>query len=190
MAATDISEATPDGEADDRGKQAAREAFEQLEDKDTEKKGGAKRIVIILLAVLLLGGGGGTAYMFMFAPETSEEVVEVVEEALPPARTVYVHMDRLVVRTQGPDGRRQNVVLQLVLDLKSYNRSRVAEARPRLREAFLKALFQPPLRRLPDGEAIDVTDIKERLRVAGDRVMGEGVILDVLLHNVTVGYGL
>jgi hypothetical protein len=96
----------------------------------------------------------------------------------------YYTMPAFVVPViKGDDVTRQVTFLVTLETAGSANRQKLLDKRPQLQDGFLRDLYGVIAVR-PDTEVYDATVIKARLRRVGDRVLGEGII-DNILVNVT-----
>lgn len=153
-----------------------------------------KKLVVILAAVLLLGGGGAGAWFTVLAPEPPVETAEPQEvEPEPrkgPEQPTYVNLDPLFVPYRGANGYQHRIALMLALEV---DRATGADATvksqiPRIREAYLMALTDRPLPGTSDG-SIEIVYVKNRLRAENLRLLGPGVINDVLIRDIQVVSG-
>lgn len=154
-----------------------------------------KTIFLALLAILILGGGAAGGYFYFQQPaeasvgETedhakAEEVHKV--DASHAARHEFVELDPLVLPIVDKNGVSQTVIIVVVIEVDSAKKAdKVKNLEPRLKDAFIQELYgvlnkHAALR----GGVIQVGAIKKRLNSISHRVMGEGIIEDVLLQVV------
>lgn len=78
--------------------------------------------------------------------------------------------------------RQASLVLSLEL-AKGKSENDIAEKRPILRDAFIGALYAFYDRRHSEDRVIDAEAIKTRLQKAANRVLGPGVVQDVLIQQ-------
>lgn len=138
------------------------------------------RIVLILL--LLLGGGAGAGWWFFLRDADTTEVAEPE----PPPDPVYVDFDPLrvpVIRNGQLD---QTITMIIVLQVEGTEQGdRVIANSPRLMDQFLQELYGGlNADTVLDGDVVRVSAIKPLVQRAVDRVMGDGVVQDVLIQAV------
>lgn len=138
-----------------------------------------KKFLILLILMLLIGSGGG-AYYYFFVLSAQEEMSE---EPPPPPDIRFVEMDALNIPVMRNGVVVNYVILTLSLEtIGSENEERVEAYMPRLRNAFLTDLLGY-FATVPVEDRIMVQAIKRRLNVLSARVVGEGVVTDILIQN-------
>lgn len=140
-----------------------------------------KKILIIVIGLAVLGGGGFFAWtMFMGGQDAGP-----VDGSLAASREspVYVEMEPLTAPFIR-DGRfAQYVVLVVNLEVANEkNAERIQARMPELRDAFVTELHALAALRPPDQKLINLARIKARLLAGANRVMGSGVVRDVLVQ--------
>lgn len=151
------------------------------------KKGKKKLVLVALLAVLL--GGGGAAFKFL-QPADPDQVAAVPvpePEIVEPEELYYINLDPLFIPFQTSEGGRHKIVVVLSLEV---GRARqedklVRSVMPRLREAYVRALTSRPFPGIEDG-SIETVYLKNRIRAENIRVLGLGVVNDVLVRDIRV----
>ena len=144
---------------------------------------GKKRYVkplILLAALLLIGAGGGGAWFFFFQPQDEEPAVtEVKVENFP---KVYISVEPVHIAFVQDDGRRQRLVVNLTLEVvqRDDNVAQVQHAMPKLQEAYWRSLNAAPLKGADIG-AIELADVKERIRRESEKLLGGSFVSDVLI---------
>lgn len=150
--------------------------------------GSLKKIAIPLLALLLLAGGGAGAYFYFgkgaeasIGAEAEKAALESDGEAL---KITYVEMDPIILPIIGRDGISQTVSMvvsiQVADDLKA---EEVRQHLPRLADAYLSDMYGTLSQQAAmDAGVIKVSMLKSRLAAITHKVMGEGVVQDVLLQ--------
>ncbi len=140
-----------------------------------------KKLVVILVAALVLGGGGYIGWMQYFADGSGEGAgggsAPVGDQA------PFVELDPLTAPFLR-DGKFARYVL-LVVNLEVGSQrdiARVREMLPRLRDAFVTELHALAATRSPDQRLINVARVKARLIAGTHRVLGPGVVRDVLVQ--------
>jgi flagellar basal body-associated protein FliL len=142
-----------------------------------------KLIVILVVVVVLLAGGGGGVYFFrdaLFGGESAPKKAEIAKAA----DVVFVDLESLTVAVIRNSRIEKHVVLQVSLEVPDEaTRANVAKALPRLKDAFIKDLYDYYAVRTPGSDGINVEGIKKRLKRTSDLIMGEGVIRAVLIQG-------
>lgn len=152
-----------------------------------------KLAILALVGILVLGAGAGGAY-FYFGQKAEASVGKsgghaAAKEAKKKdahATMVFVKMDPLVLPIIDADG--INQIVSLVIVLQVHDEAQKAEVEgqmPRIKDAYIQDMYGVLNKNVAvkDG-VIQVGIIKEKLGVANDRVLGEGVVQDVLLQVV------
>ncbi|MDD9876779.1 MAG: hypothetical protein OXR84_04985 [Magnetovibrio sp.] len=146
-----------------------------------------KKILLALAAVLILAGGTVAAMKWMaigpFAePENAEKKEEPKEE---PVESIFVDMDPIMLPVL--QGDRIAGLIQIQVKLETVGQDNAIYLKRNLtkvQDTFVRDLhgFMPRL--LKKKERIDVLILKDRLKVIGDRLLGKGMIRDVLVQSV------
>ncbi|NKB50064.1 MAG: hypothetical protein GKS02_11980 [Alphaproteobacteria bacterium] len=175
MAGTNIS---IDGVLDDEGDEAPK------------KKGRRKLILFALIGVLVIGGAAGGAFVFLGGDDTvvaEEDAPPVIEV---PRELTYIELEPIFIQVETGKGVLQNVVVELSLEVELGNDDvrRIKASMPRLYEAYLRTLTDRPLPGAENGN-VEVTHIKNRMRAENLRLLGPGVVYDVVLRNMWVNEG-
>lgn len=151
------------------------------------KKSKKKLVMIVLLAVLV--GGGGAAYKLVLAKEPSEHAAVPVPEPeeTGPGELYYIDLDPLFIPFQMEKGARHKIVVMLSLEVgrKRQEDKLVRSLMPRLREAYVRTLTSRPFPGTDDG-SIETVYLKNRIRSENIRVLGIGVVNDVLVRDIRV----
>ena len=150
-----------------------------------------KPILLAVVALILLGGGGAGAYFYFQAPAEAAtggagEHVKAEKAKKHDAPSSFVQLDPLILPVVDKDGVSQVVSLVIVIEtMDEKSKAKVANMSPRLKDAFIQdmygALTQEAVMR--DG-VLQVVALKNRLHKVSDRVMGDGVVNNVLLQVV------
>ena len=151
-----------------------------------------KPILLALVAFILLGGGGAGAYFYFKQP--AEAATGVIGEHAKAEKSrkhgedasSFVQLDPLILPVVGKDGLTQLVSLVIVIETPDEaGKQHVTYMAPKLKDAFIQdmygALNHEDVMR---GGIIEVTALKNRLQKVSERVMGEGVVNNVLLQVV------
>lgn len=150
------------------------------------------RIVVLgVIAVLLLGGGGAAAYFFFMKPAQASSGVEAEagkhaqkeEEAAP---VQFVELDPLLLPIIDERGVTQTVSLVISLEVPDAKKAEeVKNLAPRLKDAYIQDMYGVLNRNVAlKGGVIQVSMIKARLNKVSQKVLGEGMVNDVLLQVV------
>jgi hypothetical protein len=105
-------------------------------------------------------------------------------EAAKPAGPTFVNLPAIVLPVfEGNEVTRQaSIVLTLEL-AKGVSEAVVKGQEPKLVDAFVGDLYQLYEQRAAASRVIDAAEIKPRLQVAADRVLGPGVVAQVLIQQ-------
>ncbi|MGE5539833.1 MAG: hypothetical protein ACM30I_14535 [Gemmatimonas sp.] len=134
---------------------------------------------VLMIAVLLAGAP------VIRASAAEGEGATGLKKALPDwfnkqAREYYTMPLFVVPVIQGNDVTRQVSFLVTVETMGTVNREKVMGKRPQLQDGFLRDLYGFTAIK-PDTEVYDTDVIKVRLRRTSDRLVGDGVIDDILI---------
>lgn len=164
-----------------------------------------KKLIIALVGLGVLGGGGAGAYIFLLK--------KPAEAALPPAAEAgehataednkghgeagkhgekkdegptFVKLDPVVVPVMDSEGAAQVISLMISLEVAGEDgAAKVTALQPRIKDAFIQDLYgvvnNPAAM---DKGVLNVGYVKKRLQMISAKVMGEGVVNDVLLQMV------
>ena len=163
-----------------------------VNDASPRKKGGSKKLLLIALLAVLLGGGGA-AYKLVLAKEPSSHAAVPLPEPEPepeeagPVEFAYLDLDPLFIPFQTEKGARHKIVVMLSLEvpLEREEDRYVRSLLPRLREAYVRALTSRPFPGTADG-SIETVYLKNRMRAANIKVLGIGIVNDVLVRDIRV----
>jgi len=150
-----------------------------------------KSAILALLAILILGGGAAGAYFYFGqSAEASigatEEHKAAKEEHKDKSHHKFVEIEPLVLPIIDKSGVTQVVSIVVVIEVGDEKKAAmVTQLQPRLKDAYIQELYGVLNRHaaMPDG-VLQVGMVKERLNTISEKVMGEGVIEDVLLQVV------
>jgi flagellar basal body-associated protein FliL len=142
-----------------------------------------KLIIIFVVVVVLLAGGGGGVYFFrdaLFGGESAPKKADIAKTA----DILFVDLESLTVAVIRNSRVEKHVVLQVSLEVPDEaTRANVSKALPRLKDAFIKDLYDYYAVRTPGSDGINVEGIKKRLKRTSDLIMGDGVIRAVLIQG-------
>jgi flagellar FliL protein len=145
-----------------------------------------KKIAIIAVVVLLLGGGGFAAWKFLLGG--GKAGTETPEAAAPAAAgPTYLALDPFAVPVIRDDRIARQVILTVKLDLQdAAAKAVVTEKMPLLRDALLTRLHAMLSRgALESGQSFDAVRLKRQFLAECDRVLGKGVVREVLIEEAT-----
>ncbi|MDE1147904.1 MAG: hypothetical protein PW843_14980 [Azospirillaceae bacterium] len=144
-----------------------------------------KKILLLMVALIALIGAGVGGYVFLVhkdgQPKKEEE-----EKKKPAGPPQFVDIGPFVLPVMGEKQIEQNLLLQVQIQVGSDEaKETVKDRKYRLQNAFIEALYgklgQQQIRK---GEVIDVVQVRRWLVEAANKVMGEGIIDDVLIQAV------
>ncbi|MGO1117261.1 hypothetical protein ACTL6U_01030 [Rhodovibrionaceae bacterium A322] len=155
-----------------------------------------KRIVPIFILFILLVAGGAAFWKFGMPLLNQEEEVAAEEgaegegdeeeaeaEEVSTANTIAMSPMVLPVIKKGKVSQHVTVVIKLLVpDL--YAENKLHNRLPRLRDAFLTEMHSLMSLRFVQENDKDMTFIRKRLMLVGDRILGEGVLEDVVIDGV------
>ncbi len=147
-----------------------------------------KKLVVILVAALVLGGGCYIGWMQYAAAGSSEGAgggsASAGGGSAPGGdQALFIELEPLTAPFIR-DGNFAHYVL-LVVNLEVGNKrdiERVREMLPRLRDAFVTELHALAATRSPNQRLINVARVKARLIAGTHKVLGPGVVRDVLVQ--------
>lgn len=151
-----------------------------------------KNIILVIVALVILGGGGGGAYFYFIAsPAEASYVTDESEEkaAKKEGEKIeyqYVELAPLILPIIDEYGVSQTVSLVVSLEVTDpYNVDKIKKMTPRLKDAYIQDMYGALNKHaaLKNG-VVQVSKLKKRLSKISDKVMGEGVVNDVLLQVV------
>lgn len=145
-----------------------------------------KRLAILVLLVLVLGGGGAAgAWWFYLREPPGAQAAEAGEGGENAARKRFVELDPMVF----PIIREGQVILHLTLAVAfELDTARpvdeITRTLPLLRDAVFSELHSVFALRYVQERGYDLPFVKDRARLAGERILGAGEIRTVLLQHV------
>ncbi len=146
------------------------------------------KLVIIIVSVVLLLAGGGAAFFFLQgqdseAPE-SQQTAETGEQPKVSADPVYMDVKNLVIPIIRNREIQKYVLFRITLEMHDENtKDQVRLVFPRLKDAFIKDLFDYYAYRTPGAGGINVNAVRRRLKRASDRTVGKGKVKNVLIQG-------
>jgi len=167
-----------------------------------------KYAILAIVAIVVLGGGAAFAYLYFQPAQTSEteEGAEAdsgehgdthakadkkkekahADSSAHAEPAQFVELDPIILPVLDKDGVSQTV--SLVVSLEVFDHKAVEEVthnKPKLVDAIIQELYGAfDKKDVMDGGVLKVGPIKERLLGICDKIMGEGIVSDVLLQVV------
>ena len=148
------------------------------------------KIVVIIVAVFVLLLGGAAAVMNQmqigpFAPDTAGGPQETVAaEDRPPDPPKFIAMETLVVPLFKGDRTNGTVLIQVQLETSPKNEDKIKKLLPRLKDVYLRDLNGYLPRLIRDKKEVDVNLVKQRMKIIGDRAIGNGLLEGVLIQSI------
>lgn len=184
MADTDTSKKQSRAEGE-----AAIRAMRAGEDPNYVPEKKSKKKLLLLILVIFLIAGGGAAYKFLLAPDDTAlaDVSEPEPVVVAPVELVYIELDPLFIPFETAEGQRHKIVVVLSLEVgrENHGDQRVRSLLPRLREAYVRSLTSRPFPGTSEG-SIKTIYLKNRIRAENNRILGTGVVNDVLVRDIRV----
>ena len=145
-----------------------------------------KKLMIAVVLILMVAGGTVAALKFMkigpFA-ESGKTADKQVKSIDPPR---FIDVPALNVPLFVDDKVAGVVLVQLKLEaIGAANERKINHLLPRINDAFLRELHTFIPRLLQKTQRLDVFILKKRLQMVCDRVVGKGVVSNVLIQTVT-----
>lgn len=147
-----------------------------------------KALIVLVLGILMLGGagfGGWTLYTkYLALPPEGAEPKKVEPPPKPP--TGFVRLPPLVVPAIGANRVEQFVTVVVTIEVLLEKQPMAQANQTRLSDAFLTALYGGVAdKSVMNGSLVNIPAVKEKLIEAGTKVLGPGVVQDVLVQAIT-----
>ena len=147
-----------------------------------------KRLLVVVFALVLLGGGSFVGLVaFGIAPDVFGLGIRMEDKAAeappppPPPRPDYVNIAPFVIPIILEDGRlHRQLYFDLRLEVQPGKGSEVTRRMPILHDAFIRYLHKWYPLWMRDHSDIDLRETKKRHVTVAERVVGPGVVNDVL----------
>jgi flagellar basal body-associated protein FliL len=144
-----------------------------------------RKILIIIVGGFFLATAGGFAIMqqLSLGPFAKEpELTAAQKAAIPP---IYVSLEPLLIPVFRGDIVAAIIKFQVQLATKSDNEATVKKHSPRLVDAFIRDLhsYVPRLLRKKKKLTLDLGVLSRRLMIVGERTIGKGIIVNVLVES-------
>ncbi len=149
-----------------------------------------KKVVIIFSVLLMLSGGTVSVLKWLqigpFAVVTEEDLQAQKDVATPDEPPIEIEMDDLYISILAEDSVAATVMIKLKIDvIGKTNEEEVTKVLPRLSDAFFKDLYVFIPRVIRRESKLNGDILSERLKMVGDKVMGPGIIHNVIIIEVT-----
>ncbi|MGA0394625.1 MAG: hypothetical protein ACO3MW_11265 [Rhodospirillales bacterium] len=145
-----------------------------------------KKLVIAFVAIILIAGGTFGALKFLKLGPFADKSAQEANKPKPIEPPRFIDMPQLNVPIFAQDKVAGTVLIQLKLEtVGTANEAKVNRILPRLNDAFLRELHTFIPRLLQKTQRLDVFILKRRLQMVSDRVVGKGVVSNVLVQSVT-----
>lgn len=143
-------------------------------------------VILVIVAVLLLGGGGAVYFfndaLFGSAGGEAQTAAKLPIKAAPAVE--FVDLETLNIAVIHNRRIEKHVVLQVSLEVVSDKaRVTVSKALPRIKDAFIKDMYDYYAILPPGQRGVNVEAIKKRLKRTVDGVMRDGSVKDVLIQG-------
>ena len=142
-----------------------------------------KKLVVIGAAILILVGGAAAAMKWL-AIGPFEEVEAVKEQKEPEEEAILIDMDPLVLQVILEDQITTTIQFQIKLETAGQENAIFLKRRlTKVSDAFMQDLHGFLPRLLKKKERLDVTILKDRLKLIGERLLGKGYIDSVSVES-------
>lgn len=149
-------------------------------------------LVIVFALIVAVGAGLGGLIHFRVLPDftgmipVSEggESEPSVEPPPPVPEPVFYSMDPLLVPVIRDGELRRNIYIAFRLQVSSGQEEKAEFHLPQLRDVYLRALYDIIPKQLETRTTLDLRKVKNRLKVITERVVGPGVVEDVIVVSV------
>lgn len=145
------------------------------------------KLIIIAVVVLVLLAGGGAAFYFFNGGFSSDDQGDQTADQ-PTASLwddpIFVEIDNLTIPIIRNRRIEKHVLLRVTLEMVDGDaRDDVRSSMPKLKDAFIKNLYDYYTYQAPGQQGINLEVIKKRLKRAADRAVGKGKIRSVLIQG-------
>lgn len=134
---------------------------------------------------MLSGATVGTLRWLGLGPFAPVEEAPKVAAPAPEEPARFVAMDPLIVSLLKGDGVAASIQMQVQLEtFGSENATLIRSQMPRINDRFVREMHAYIPRLLRKAERLDVFAVKQRLQYVADKLMGKGIITDVLIESI------
>ncbi len=140
-------------------------------------------VILIVAAVLLIAAAGGGGWWFLLGPgaDKTEELISQISKPEP----IYVPLNPLVISLIQEGEVTHHISMQLTLQLyDSWDKDLANRNMARLRDAFLREMHALFAMRIIRETGLESPLVRKRLMALCDRLLGEGIVADVLLREL------
>lgn len=142
-----------------------------------------KKLLILVVVLVLLGGGAiGAMVVFGIGPFAKPGKIEAAPP--PPAKAMYIDMQALSIPVFITDQKPRQVFMTLRLETSEANYKKVQAMEPRIRDILLTDLHNVLPNHLKDRRTTDLAQLKPRMLAGIGKVLGPGVVTDVLVIEI------
>ncbi len=147
-----------------------------------------KGLILLVLGIILLAaaaGGGWFAYQKFIAPPP-EAAADAKSKKAPEPPPIYVRLAPFTVPAVGAERPEQLITFVIILLVSNQSaENQVTDRMPRVMDTFLTTLYGAiDEGELINGSLVNVTSVKQRLQAACNRLLGDGVVKEVLVQTV------
>lgn len=148
-------------------------------------------LIIVFALIVVLGAGAGGLIHFGIIPDftgvlVAQEASEVVEEDVEVKRVdpIFYDLDAMMVPVIQDGELRRNISIVFRLEIHQDHEEEAKQRMSQLHDVYLRALYDLIPQQYETRETLDLRKIKDRLMVITERVVGKGVIKDILVLTV------
>lgn len=134
-------------------------------------------LTLVFIMLLVAGGGGAAAWWFLLR-EPAEVTVAGPDPTGPPE---FVEFEPLVLPLIQEGQVTHHITLHVVVETNAGGKEQVLLAKRQLTDAYLSELYGLLARRFVRRQSNALPLLRRRLMVVSDRLLGPGVVSDVLL---------
>ena len=148
--------------------------------------GTMKKLAIILIVLIVLGGAGGAGYWFFLREPPDEESAEAAEEKHSLVETTrFIELDPIILPVIREGQVTLHVTTTISIELaKPIDTAQAHMSRIRLTDTVLSELHGIYGLRYVQERGYDLPIVRDRLRLASERVLGVGTVKSVVLLSV------
>lgn len=151
-------------------------------------------LVIVFALIIAVGAGLGGLIHFGVLPDFTgmvpvagqDQTTEDTEPAPPPRapEPIFVSMDPLLIPVILDGEVQSSIYIAFRLQVAEGQQEEATFRLPQLRDVYMRALYDMVPKQMATRKTLDLRKLKARLKVITDRVLGEGVVEDVIVVSV------
>lgn len=148
-------------------------------------------LIAVAIAVMIAGGAVGIMKQLKIGPFAVDEATAAAAAAAPvdpmANKPRFVNVAPLVISVFAGDQVLTTIQIEVKLETRgSENVAKLQKIEPRINNAFLQEMssFIPRVMAKNEGMPLNVTLVKQRLKLVADRVVGDGIVNGVLVQSV------